>query len=126
MATFTDIDLTLKPHPGTGDILKKTDVNAVKQSIKNILFAAPYDVPFDFHYGANLRNMLFELSSPSLFAVTKRQILIMLTDYEPRAIIEELYVAESPDTNGVNIGIRFYVVGNPEKQTISYTLTRTS
>ena len=126
MSTYRDFDLTFQPHPGTKDCLKKTDVSAVKSSLKNIIFGGPYDSPFNPTYGANIRKMLFELSSPGLFAVTQRKIQLAINEFEPRAIIEEIYVDEAADYNALNIGILFYVIRNPTKQTLNYTLERTS
>lgn len=126
MSTYRDFDLTFKPHPGTGDCLKKTDVNAVKASLKNILFGGPFDVPFNPTYGGSIRNMLFELSSPALFAMTKRKILLAISEFEPRAEIEDLYVNDNSDNNALDIGVLFYVKGNPQKQTLNYSLTRVS
>jgi len=126
MSTYRDFDLSFQPHPGTADCLKRTDVAAVKASLKTIIFGVPFDSPFNPTFGANIRKMLFELASPALFAVTQRTIILALNEYEPRATIEEVYVADTDDGASLNIGILFYVVGNPVKQTLNYSLERTS
>lgn len=126
MSQYRDLDLTIISHPDTGDCLKKTDVNAVKASLKNIIFGAPYDVPFNPSYGANIKKMLFELASPALFAVTKRKLMLAISEFEPRVVVEDLYVSDNSDQNAMDIGILFYVQGNPQKQTLNYTLTRVS
>jgi len=125
MSTFRDLSLTLKSHPGTKDVLKKIDVEAVKASMKNVLLSGPFDSPFDPNYGARLRNLLFEQLTPSSVTVAKRHMLLALSEYEPRALIEDLYIGEDQNSSaGINIGILFHVVGNSEQQTLNFVLER--
>ena len=126
MSIYRDLNLTFQSHPNSHDCLKRQDIDAVKASLKTLIFSGPYDSPFDPAYGANIRGMLFELSSPALFALAKRQLMLTISQYEPRAIIEDIYVADHADENRINLGILFYVVGNPDKQTLTYTISRTS
>ena len=51
--TYKDIDLTFE-NKTSGDIFKKTDAAAVKQSIKNILLTNKTERPFQPYFGANL------------------------------------------------------------------------
>lgn len=125
MSTYRDLDLSLQSHPDTGDCLKKIDVSAVKASLKNIIFGGPYDVPFNPTYGVKIRSMIFELASPALNAVTHRKLMLAIAEFEPRVVIEDIYVG-SDVSNGMNIGILFHVIGNPVQQTLNYTLERTS
>lgn len=124
MSTYKDLNLTLQQHPNTGDILVRQNVDAVKTAMKNIIFGVAYDIPFDPNSGGNLRKTLFETFSPSTFAVTKRRIMLALSEHEPRAIIEDIYVGQSQNQNELQVGILFYVSGNPQKQTLNYTLSR--
>lgn len=123
MSTFRDLDLTLAAHPGTKDIMKKVDVDAVKASMKNVLLSGPFDSPFDPNYGANIRGLLMESLSPSTAAVAKRRIILALNEYEPRAVIEDFYIAENGD-NGLDLGLLFHVEGNPQQQTLNFAIER--
>jgi phage baseplate assembly protein W len=123
MSTFKDLSLTLRKHPGTKDVLKKVDVDAVKESVKNILLSGPFDSPFDPNFGANIRKILFEPITPATIGVIKRQIALNVSQSEPRMQIEDIYVGEDGD-NAINIGILFHVVGNPQQQTLSLVLER--
>lgn len=122
MPTYSDIDLTFRAHPGTKDILKKTDVDAVKASMRNVLFASPFDTPFDTVGGGRLKGLFFEMLTPSTAAIAKKRITSALTELEPRAVIEDLYVGE--DTHGVNVGILFHVVGSARQQTLNFVVER--
>lgn len=123
MPTYSDLDLTFRSHPGTKDILKKTDVDAVKASMKNVLLMGPFDSPFDPVGGAALRTLFFELLTPSTVASAKKRIINALTELEPRAVIEDLYVGDD-GSNGVNVGVLFHVVGSARQQTLSFVIER--
>lgn len=123
MATYTDLSLTLQSHPYTHDIVKISDLESVKQSMKNILFSGPYTSPFNVTFGANIRTILFEHLTQSIIAVYKRKIRLALEEYEPRIKIEDIYIGESTE-NAIDIGILFYVIGLPDRQTFNFTLER--
>lgn len=125
MPVYTDLNLTLKSHPGTGDVLKKIDVEAVKNSMRNLMFAGPWDSPFDPNYGINIKAVLFEPLTPDLIALINKKIIMAISEYEPRCIIEDTYVGEDPDNpNYLNIGILFHVQGNNKQETLNFSLTR--
>lgn len=124
-STYRDLSLTFQQHPGSKDVLKTVDVDAVKASILYLLFAGPFDSPFDPNFGANIRGLLFENLVPTTIAVAKRKILITLSEFEPRCQIDDLYIGTSQtDQSGLDIGILFHVVGNPSQQVLNYTLSR--
>lgn len=124
-STYKDLSLTFLSHPGTNDVLKTIDVDAVKASMLFLLFAGPFDSPFDPNFGANLRGLLFENLGPTTIAITKRKMILILNEFEPRCVINDLYIGQSQTTEyGLDIGILFHVVGNPLQQTLNYTLSR--
>lgn len=122
MATYTDLNLSLKKHPSTHDVLKKVDVEAVKGSLKNLLFGQPFDVPFNPHYGSSFKRLLFELISPTTIATTRREILLKIDEYEPRCVVEGLEISSTD--NEVNVELSFYVTGNKQIQHINFVLER--
>lgn len=123
--TYSDLDLTLGMHPGTKDVLKKYDVEAVKQSIKNIFFYNKFEKPFNANFGIGIKSYLFELISPAFSALLKRTILEQIHFYEPRAIIEELNIKSNPDSNAISVELKFFVSGNPSLQALNIVLERT-
>lgn len=122
MPIYTDLNLSFKKHPGTKDVLKKTDVEAVKTALKNLLLGNPFDTPFDPHYGAGFRGLLFELLSPSVTAATKRNVYLKIAEYEPRCVVENLLMAEGE--NSLDVELLFYVIGNEEQQQLNFVLER--
>lgn len=125
MSTFVDIDLSFNRHPGTGDLVKRYDVEAVKQSIKNIFFYNKFAKPFDARFGVGIESRLFEGFGPIQSILLKRIIGEQLAKYEPRANIEQLNVVDVPDEHTLEVELKFYVVGNVDIQTLNISLERT-
>ena len=71
---FTDIDINMKNHPQTGDVVLKYDINSIKRAIKNLVSTNLYERPFKPGLGVDLRGMLFELDNTD--------ILILEEDFE--------------------------------------------
>ena len=122
MATFVDIDLSFKKHPVSKDLIKKTDVDAVKQSLRNIFNFNPYEVPFNTDIGIGLRGLLFENVTPQLSDVIKRKIKEQIFQYEPRCSIEGIVVEQTDST--LDLELDFYVTGVAAKQTINIVIER--
>ena len=122
MAIYTDLNLSLKMHPGTHDVLSRTDVDAVKASLKDVIFGGAFETPFDPFYGSSLRRMLFELASPSLSATVRRNLILKISEYESRCNIENIQVYSID--NSLTVELTFYVTGNTVLQSISLILER--
>ena len=43
---YKDLNLIFSPHPNTKDVTKKTDIDPVKQSVKNLILTKHYERPF--------------------------------------------------------------------------------
>ena len=70
---YKDLDIFFTPHPVTGDITVKTDTDAVRRSVRNIILTNKYERPFKPNFGGSLRDMLFELDTrPKLRRATDR------------------------------------------------------
>ena len=89
---YTDIDLNITPHPSSGDLVLKQDIDAVKRSIRNIMLTNNYERPFKPNFGANLRGLLFELADDLTKFEIRSQIIEAITQLEPRVSIEEIYL----------------------------------
>lgn len=122
MSVYSDLNLTCKKHPGTKDILKKIDVEAVKSSLRNIIMGAPFDIPFDPYFGSAIRTLLFELQSSSLQATVKRNIILKLNEYDTRVVIENIAVATYENTLGIEL--KFHVTGVAEIQQLNLILEK--
>ena len=87
-----DLDLKFFARRGTmfedgirrGDVYKREDLKAIDQSIATILTTNYFEKPFQPKFGANLREMLFELSTMISESELNRIIKEQVELWEPR------------------------------------------
>lgn len=120
--SYKDIDLTFAAK-GSGDVFKKNDAAAVKQSVKNLILTNFGEKPFRFNYGGNLNSLLFELNDLEPYEV-RDYIITAVENYEPRAVVVDVDYKSLPDQNSVNLLIKFQVINIAETQELNITLTR--
>ena len=120
---YLDIDLTFAKRP-SGDIYKKKDAAAVKQSIKNLLLTDFYEKPFQPFFGGNLRAMLFELADEDTEDEVEENIINAINKYEPRAEILTITVNVLPDQNDMRVSVYFKIISTQETVTFTTNLSR--
>lgn len=123
--TFTDLDLNFIANPVTGDVSRKYDENAIKQSIKNLVMTNHYEKPFHPEIGSQVYSLLFEPFSPMLKSMLERSIINTIANFEPRASLIDVEVNLNPDNNSVFCQIIFRIINTQRPLTVDITLTRT-
>ncbi len=119
MAVYKDIDLDLTPHPITGDVLTLKDVNAIKNSLINIIQGKPFEKPFDEYYGTTIRDLVFSNFSPMLEPLTERMIKEKVGQYDSRITILSVKLVNDPsadtptnqDKNQLSLDIEYSIAG---------------
>ena len=119
---FTDIDVNMKNHPQTGDVVLKYDLNSIKRAVKNLVSTNHYERPFKPGLGVNLRGMLFELNDDPSRIVLEQQIKDMLNNFEPRADFTN--IMSSALDNSLNVTIMFTIGNTPEPHSLDLILER--
>ena len=120
---YLDIDLTFAKRP-SGDVYKKKDAAAVKQSIKNLLLTDYFEKPFQPFFGGNLRAMLFELADEDTEDEVEENIRSAINKYEPRAEILTITVNVLPDQNDMRVSVYFKIISTQETVTFTTNLSR--
>tara|TARA_X000001036_G_scaffold114660_1_gene107696 strand:- start:1543 stop:1980 length:438 start_codon:yes stop_codon:yes gene_type:complete len=120
---YSDIDLLFERRP-SGDIYRKTDADAVKQSVKNIVSTNRYEKPFEIFYGANITGMLFELAEVGMATHIEDQIKSALEQYEPRAKILNIDVNSNPDRNSLQVVLLFRIISTEQEVELETTVSR--
>ena len=121
---YKDLNLDFSFNSATKDIQKITDVEAVKRSVRNLINLNHYEKPFHPEVGSNLRAMLFELMTPQMNHVISKQIQKLITNYEPRARLDQVIVTESDDRNSLEVRVIFYCMNVANPVTVLTTLQR--
>lgn len=122
---YKDLDLDMSsPNPVTGDLPKKTDVNAVKQAIRILMLTNFYERPFAPKKAGNVSGLLFEPMSNLISSTMAKVIEKLLQSYEPRANIQSVSVEPDFDNNSYTVNITFFVVGINKPQSLTTRLQR--
>jgi len=120
---YKDIDLTFSPKPA-GDIFKKIDAAAVKQSVKNLILTSRGEKPFNNFFGSNLNSALFGLDTEFDPEFVQNSIFDAITNHEPRARVLSVTVQLKPENNTLDTTIEFQVVNTKEIVTLDVSLAR--
>jgi phage baseplate assembly protein W len=111
---YTDLNLNFAKNPATKDVTRLKDVEAVKRSVRNLILTNRFERPFHPEIGANVRALLFENMTPVTEQLLTERIADTLRVYEPRAVLNDVVVSGSLDTNTYTATIKFYVREVPE------------
>ena len=126
---WADLDLDFIAHPTTGDVVKKTGVDAIKRSIRNLVLTNFYDRKFRSFIGSNAQKVLFENINPFTATFLKDAITEVITNFEPRARLVDdenggVLVQVNSDMNGYVARISFIEVNSGQLATINLFLER--
>lgn len=129
---YRDVDLNFAAKPGSvygddehkrGDIYKKVDINAIEQSVNNILLTNYYEKPFQPLFGADLVRILFELNTEVSEPETKEIIKFQVEKHEPRVIVLDVDVFDVETDQMVPKGASTLFYYASSSSTDRYSLT---
>ena len=110
---FKDINLSFKRHPVTNDVVVIRDEDAIKRSVKNIIFTILGEKPFEPNFGSVISESLFDLNTSLNEVRVSDEIKQSLLNYEPRIDNINVTVTVAPDTNEMNCTVQYEIVGLP-------------
>ena len=110
---FKDINLSFKRHPVTNDVLTVRNEDAIKRSVKNIIFTILGEKPFEPEFGSVINNSLFELNTSLNEMKVADEIKQSLLNFEPRIDNTRVTVSIYPDSNELNCTVQYDIVGIP-------------
>ena len=110
---FKDINLSFKRHPVTSDLVVLKNEDAIKRSVKNIVFTILGEKPYDPLFGSVINDSLFELNTSLSEIGVQDAIDSSLKRYEPRIDDIVVTVTIMPDSNELNCTVQYSIVGIP-------------
>ena len=110
---FKDINLSFKRHPVTNDVVAIRDEDAIKRSVKNIIFTILGEKPFEPNFGSVINESLFDLNTNLSEIRVSDEIRSSLLNYEPRISNIDVTVTVAPDTNEMNCTVQYDITGIP-------------
>ena len=120
---FIDLDAVFGYNPRTRDVATKTDDNAIRGALRNLIYTKHYERPFQPGLGCQLSDLLFENSDPLTLIVAERVIADAITKYEPRVQLITVQVTPN-DANDVFIQVEYKIKNTQEPAIFTTTFTR--
>ena len=110
---YKDIALSFEKNSNTKDVIIKRDIEAVKQSVRNLILTNHYERPFHPEIGSNVTSILFEPMNPITANSLTRIIEEVIVNFEPRARLVSVDAKPNLDRNAYEVTISFYVRNIP-------------
>ena len=110
---YSDLALSFEKNVATKDLIVKKDVEAVKQSVRNLILTNHYERPFHPEVGSSVSALLFEPMNPITANVLQRAVSEVIENFEPRARLVSVIASAQSDRNSYEVTISFYVVNVP-------------
>ena len=121
---YSDLDIFFRKHPITGDVVRKTDTDAIKRSVRNIVLTNKFERPFKPNFGGSIRNLLFELNTDRQINRMKITLAKEIEVLEPR--VNNVQVALSnQDNNKLDMTIFYNITNGSPNQEIEINVSRT-
>ena len=121
---YSDIDLRLRSHPSHGDVSPLNDLDAVRQSIRNLIMTARYERVFNPNLGCGVKALLFEPADNITMSSIREEVVNVLTKYEPRVKLIDVDVIDQHQLNSYTINIFFRVISTTEEVSMDMYLER--
>ena len=120
-----DLDLNFSRNPITSDVSLLINNNAVKRSLRNLVFFNFLEKPFNPHIDAGLRSLIFEMNDPFIQLDLEESLRAIIENYEPRVTLHKLKFAENRfDSNSLDLTIYFSVSGQDNIDGTTVTIKR--
>lgn len=111
---YSDLDLDFIAKPGSKDITKKIGEEAIKRSIRNIIFTNFYDRLFQPNIGSNIYRLLFSNVSDVTAILISDAVKQVIKNFEPRCTVLAADVTPSEDLNTYIVRITYTILNRPE------------
>lgn len=103
---YRDVSFTFI-HPASGDVVVSTDLEAIKNSIKNIILTPIGSRPFFPDFGTRVTNLLFELADPQTERILEDEIITGIMRWERRVTNVRAIVNDYSERNTYVVTIYF-------------------
>lgn len=120
---WSDADDSLT-RQSDGDVLKDTDVNAIFNSIRNIILTVQGERRMLPTFASNVTKLLFEPIDEITARLIAENLLQAIRIWEDRIQVTGFDIEPLPDENFYRCRLKFTVLGNEETETIDFVLTR--
>lgn len=125
---YSDFDVTFRRNALTGDVIKKTNIEDIRQSLFLLFNTNFYERKWHPEIGSYLPKLMFNQDDLYVKELIKDQVKKLIGTYEPRITIEDIWVGHEnieDDFHGkVTIKVLYTINLLNYSDTYIYTITR--
>ncbi len=121
---YSDFMTNFTKHPETDQLVRLTNSEAIKRSVRNLILTNQGERFFRPQIGCNLDSLLFEPMGAEVEDQMKLLIETAIRNYEPRALNTQVYVNGNYDTGRYTVTIVFEIINNPKPIILNVALDR--
>lgn len=114
---FSDFDKDLSLHPVNSDIIRKTNEEAIKDSIRNLILTNRGERLFQPQIGCDITQSLFENINSVTVDRIKEATIQTIQTFEPRCNLIGVDVFANYDSDQIRVVIVFNVINSLEDST---------
>lgn len=121
---YADFHKDLTVNPISGDLALKSNEEAIKESIKNLILTNRGERLFQPNIGSDVRASLFENATPATLKVLEERVRDVINNFEPRVSLINVDVTSLYDDNRVQVTIYFYVKNSEDPVSVTVFIER--
>ncbi len=121
---YSDLFTNFDQHPITDDVAVKTNEEAIKQSIRNLIQTNKGERLYQPNIGGDIKRLLFENNTPQTLILMREVIGEAIKAYEPRANVIDLVISPNEEQNAIAVSITFNVINRQEPVSLNVILDR--
>jgi phage baseplate assembly protein W len=121
---YSDFLINFDMNPITGTLARVTNEDSVKQSLKNLILTNRTERPYNPLFGSRISALLFDPLDAFTAQSLKEEITETVKAFEPRVVLNEVFVLPDEDNNGFVVNIIFSTINIPQETRIELFLQR--
>lgn len=125
---YSDFDVTFRRNALTGDVIRKNNIEDIRQSLALLFQTNFYERKWHPEIGSYLPDLMFNQDDDYIKFIMKDQITKLIKNYEPRVTLHEVWIGheklEDKVHGKVTIKLVYTINILNYKDTYIYTITR--
>jgi phage baseplate assembly protein W len=106
---YSDVALELGPHPLTGDVTPKINIDSIKQSIRVLMSLDAFDIPFNPYVLSDMRQFLFENFTVITKTGMMKRLEWLISTYEKRVELYSVDIQANDADDGIDVTLTYRI-----------------
>lgn len=121
---YSDFMTNFNAHPNTGKLITKTDAEAARRSLRNLILTNRGERFYKPNLGSNINSLLFEQPNDVVTEQISSLIKECIERYEKRVFLQAVNVSYEDSDSSYNVDVYFSVINNTTTYNLNIKLDR--